>query len=565
MLYRLRLSYLLVLILLALPLLFPAHSQADGAAAGEGKAALESLTKEALSFFQPVTARITSLNGTTVTLDRGTEGGMRTGMRLQAFKEGAAFIHPVTKEALGRVELPVGEIEVTGASPAECTGRIIKGNPSDFQDAKGKIRGTKIRALFSQGNVEWLLGDSYYQLLKESGRFELIDTASQEIAAMKAEAEQKSADLIITLSSAETKVTQKLFRTDNAQPFSDKTVTIGPEYLKDLKASSGIFLPKDNEAILSFQLPYSARRIAMGDLDGDGNTDILVASGDKLRAYNPGVDLKPLWEITVPSTSDILWLDTTDLDKDKKDEIIITTIDSAANVASYIYGFRDSGFVIIAQAKDMFIRTLGNGLIGQAYSKGDGFEGEIFNLRISGGILAKTDPLSLPKGTDIYGFQLLSSPEGKKAALTVDENGFLGLYDDTGRLSWTAKEALGGSPLQFKREAPTIMVDRGTWSVKDRLLAVKGEVLAPWRRPLVSVTKSLGYKSSELRSICWNGITVEERSFLPDISGEITDYAIAGDKLVILSRPLFGIKAQNILKGENPFGTMLAIFSLSGR
>jgi hypothetical protein len=58
---------------------------------------------------------------------------------------------------------------------------------------------------------------------------------------------------------------------------------------------------------------------------------------------------------------------------------------------------------------------------------------------------------------------------------------------------------------------------------------------------------------------------MEERILVDDISGSLLDYAIAGDRLIVLCKPLFGLKAKNILKGENPVGDMLYIYSLKGQ
>ncbi|MFA5354856.1 MAG: hypothetical protein WC291_11560, partial [Thermodesulfovibrionales bacterium] len=116
--HRSRSRQLFTLIIFSFFVLFlsTAHSQQQTATPQEGKAALEALKAETLSFFEPVAAKIISVEGETVRIDRGSAGGLKTGMRLQAFKEGGAFIHPVTKEPLGNVELPLGEVEVTEAS-----------------------------------------------------------------------------------------------------------------------------------------------------------------------------------------------------------------------------------------------------------------------------------------------------------------------------------------------------------------------------------------------------------------------------------------------------------------
>jgi hypothetical protein len=50
-----------------------------------------------------------------------------------------------------------------------------------------------------------------------------------------------------------------------------------------------------------------------------------------------------------------------------------------------------------------------------------------------------------------------------------------------------------------------------------------------------------------------------------DIKGTLLDYAVAGDNIIVLSSPFLGIKFENILKGENPLGTELSIYSVKGR
>jgi hypothetical protein len=57
---------------------------------------------------------------------------------------------------------------------------------------------------------------------------------------------------------------------------------------------------------------------------------------------------------------------------------------------------------------------------------------------------------------------------------------------------------------------------------------------------------------------------MEESALVEGIPGAVQDYALAGDKLIVLSKPLFGIKFRNIMKGESPLGTMLYIYSLKG-
>lgn len=534
------------------------------------EASLNELKKEVLSYFEPVSGRVVSVDGNAVKIDIGTQKSLKTGMRLQAFKEGANFIHPVTKEPLGKIEIPIGSIEITSASANDSIGVIIKGRPEDFLNAKIKIAGTKIKILFAQGSVDWFLGDAYYQMLKDSGRFELIDTAADtdDISKIIAEAKLKGAEAALILQSQSftdhISLTQKLFWVNDSKQFSEKKVPVNIAYVNELRFKSGMFGPKEGEVLLSFQIPFASRHLTVGDFDGDNNPDIVLASGDMIRVYKPGVDLKLLWEFKVPSTGEILWLDTANKGKNKGDNILITSIKDG-DVTSFIFELRDSNFEEIYRLKDTFIRKLGSRIIAQGYSRRDGYDGSVFSLIFTDRGYKKGESLKLPEGINIYDFQPVVSSDGKQAILAWDDRGYLNLYNEKGIKIWASREDFGGFSAKFKRESPTVMVERGEWSVKDRILVKSNEILAPKRKPLLGVARGLGYKSSEIRSFWWNGVTVEERGLLEEIGGEILDYAVVGDRLIVISKPLFGMRFKNILRGESPFGTMLYIFSLKGR
>jgi hypothetical protein len=79
------------------------------------------------------------------------------------------------------------------------------------------------------------------------------------------------------------------------------------------------------------------------------------------------------------------------------------------------------------------------------------------------------------------------------------------------------------------------------------------------------MAKGMGYKNSRISSYWWNGFSMEERSFIEDVPGTLLDYALAGDKVIVLTSPFLGIKFENILKGENPLGSALYIYSVRGR
>ncbi len=108
------------------------------------------------------------------------------------------------------------------------------------------------------------------------------------------------------------------------------------------------------------------------------------------------------------------------------------------------------------------------------------------------------------------------------------------------------------------------LLTRGEWSMKDRLFLKNREVLVVKRIPLIEMVKGIGYKKSQIKNLWWNGLSMEEGVLIDNIKGSVLDYAVSGDKIIVLVSPTFGlgIKPENILKGENPLGSKLYIYSM---
>jgi hypothetical protein len=166
---------------------------------------------------------------------------------------------------------------------------------------------------------------------------------------------------------------------------------------------------------------------------------------------------------------------------------------------------------------------------------------------------------------NIFDFQILTASNGTRAFISWDEDGFLQLFNEKGVRLWMSRQDYGGATEKFKLDAPTIMLESGKWSVKSRIVSRYSEVLAVKRKPLFSYVKGIGYSGSEIRSFWWNGINLEERIFVEEVSGELLDFYLAGDRIYAIAKPLLGVNWKNILKGENPFGSTLYVFSTKGR
>ena len=535
------------------------------AAFGAEQDPITKLKDDTMAYFKPQSGKVVRLEGGKVFISIGEKEGLKPGMRLRVLREGAPFVHPVTKELLGNVEATVGKIEIKDVQAESSSGSLVEGEARAGDSIR--LSETKMRLFFCQDkSIDWYLADDFYRKLKSTGRLEMVDTAleTDDETKVLAEAKKAGAEVAVIVSGKEAdKTTQmrvRLYWVSDGMKFIDNGTTVDAGYAKELRFGEEFFAPQTGGAVTTFDLSFGARLIAAGDLYGDGRQEVLLSTGSDIRIYLPGADLRSMGEVKGSGKDDHLYLDTMDLNKDGKDEIIVTSMRNDA-VVSYVYVLEGSGFKKLWEG-NYFLRRLGDVLVAQAYS--DGFSGDIFIVKWDG-TFVKGDIIKTPKGINIYDFVPIEGESKEKVLFAYDDDGYLNLYDDKGTRLWRSRSSNGGFITTFKKQSPTIFAPEKVWSMKDRLVQTGREVFAVKRVPLAEMAKGLGYKKSEIRNYWWNGFSMEEGVLIDGVSGSIHDYTLAGDQLMVLASPFMGVKFGNILKGENPLGAVLYIYSVKGR
>jgi hypothetical protein len=525
------------------------------------------LAADTAAYFSPIVGTITHVEGKTVTMEFSEKEVPKAGMRLKVLREGEPFYHPVTKELIGKFEATVGSVEITDVQEDGAKGEIVEGEAKEGD--KVRISDVKVRLLFCQARkVGWSLADDYYRKLKATGKFEMVDTALETADEAKVldAAKKQGAQAAIILTSREsgkkTFLRERLYWVSDGKNFLDWETELPAGFDEGPKAGQEFFTPKAAEVLMKFDLPLGEQFVTMADVDGNGTQEIVLGTTNRISIYKFGTDLQPLWEMKGSAADDYLWVDAVDLNEDKRDEIVVTSMKNG-NVVSYIYGFNGSGFAKLWEG-NYFLRKMGGGLIAQAYSASEGFSGDVHHVTWKG-TFGLGDKITLPQGVNIYDFVYVEGPENQRLVLAYDGDGFLNLYDGTGARVWRSSSDAGGFNTTFKKQSTVVFRDAGEWTVKDRLISRGADVLAVQRVPLFGMAKGLGSKNSRINDYWWNGISMEESILLDNIAGNVLDYSLVGDKIAVLSRPLMGIKLGNILKGENPVGSVLSIYVVRGR
>ena len=531
--------------------------------------------KEAvLSFFTPAEGEVKSIENGIITASIDPNASLREGMRFKVVRKGTPFLHPVTKEPLGSLEENIGVAEVVGAGPQDFRLKVLGGAPVPGDVVR--ISKARVRLLFYQlEKVSWGLADEYYRILKESNRFELLSTESEKEELAMTEAKRLNADAVLILSQASEEnraiLKQSLLWGLDSKEFLQSGAVIESAALKELTLGEELFTPTQDVSV-NFKVPFGAELVAMADVDGDGTKELLMGMGRKVVFYSiKSMVLEPALggvEIKIKKGGELLRLEALDINSDGREEVIALTKDDK-EVFSFIYSYEDGKFKEMWDGK-LFLRPIEGKLYAQDYDPAEGFKGDIRGMAWENGKLAEkpgdnlTKEKKVPPGVDLYAFVLVSAG-GKRAILAFDKDSFLNLYDEEGVLVWRSGEGMGGFQKKYKREAPTAMVERGDWSFKDKIYAMGRDAFVVKRKPLTGVVQGIGYKESGIKMLKWNGLSVEVMDLVSEVPGTIYDFAMDGEKLLVLFSPPLGLELKKILQGESPIARYLSLYPLEGK
>ncbi len=537
----------------------------------------------ALSYFTPMEGTVDTQEGDTleVSLDGDTIAAM--GARFGIFRKGAPYLHPVTKQVIVQGETSVGTAEVTASGPGWATLVLINGEAGEGDVVR--VSSGKVKALFYQeAGVDWDIAEEYYFWLKDTGRFTLAETvpgkvSHEEIAAIASEWGTDIAIIVAPAGTpAEPQLRQTLMWVSDYKVFSVELAHIRPGELSTFKKGEEYFIPDKDIPTIEYRIPHTATLIAAGDIDGDGEQEILLAAGSSIHFFSAGASLEPAFKsrdevILKGKIGQIpVWLETVDLDRDGLDEILLS-VQRGRTTMSFIYEYKNGGFSQLWQGQG-FIRAIGRNLYTQSADPDGGMMGspEPLDWKQGG---QSTDQAAqaeqagqsgrIPEVSNIYNLAQVREQGQPLRYASFNKKGHLTMLTASGEVSWVSEQRYRPFNRDLPRETIAGAEEEEFWTINDRMIPVGNGVYAFRRVPRKTNIKidGLGYKKTVLMGIYVSGNDVKEGILIDNMRGNAIDFVVSGDRLYVLSESL-SINILNLFKGKKVFTSKLTVYLIRG-
>jgi TolB-like protein len=299
-------------------------------------------------------------------------------------------------------------------------------------------------------------------------------------------------------------------------------------------ASAGIWKSRNFKVFI--------KGLALGDVDGDGKTEVVFISDRRiyLHRFENRRFLK-IKEVAGERHQRFIGVDVADINGNGCAEIFVTSLKGAGQrLDSFVLEWDGNGFEPVTKEDPWYYRVIdsserGKILIGQKRRMDEPFVPGVYQLTWRDGQYRQQEPLTLPKGINVFGFALGDvMNNGQQMIVAFDKGDHIRLFTMSGEEQWQSDESYGGSMnyLEFSSHADGSDTDRLYLSqriyIRDLDRDGKNEVI------VASNQGSLGrlfarfrrFTSGHVASLSWGplGLTLTRQT--PKISGHISDCAI---------------------------------------
>ncbi len=589
-------------------------------AAGEFEQISQQLVAKLHKYFPQIRGTIVSVQDDTVFIDIGIEQEISAGAQFALLEEGIEITHPTTNEVLGTYEKQIGVLQVIDVREQFSVARILWQEP-EVRITQGTTIGgfpgkMKVALLSVENHTDTDVRKlaaytSFVQALHADARFTVFEEADIRTAALKA---GLSADIIpdkdvlaqleavlhphnflqlsfqsltdtllatITLFSSngekigsvqeimpESAVLQLSTEVLSHQ-FSQATAAVDTQQLALTQdpEQPPLKQKKQDRFWTSDFLRMKAHKIAVGDLIGDGENEMVVSTPTDLEIYEHGAmgekdGFFQVGKIEGYNDALILALGIGDINQNGRAEIFITTL-RTVSAEVRVFEYRDGKFREIWETKGIAMRIIHTPagktlLVGQKTTSSISMNfltGKLSVYMWDGNDYTRKERLNVPGRVDIFGFSLADvNKDGREEVLFYDRFDRIDMFRGAAR-QWRSRGAY--EPYKM------YLVRKGEDEKKGRQIPGRIELtrLGTDRDLRLILFKNLRqfkfikglplYNGSRLYIFRWNGETFVLEFTSEEFESYIVDYAVAdvdndGKQEVALA---------TVLKGDNFFKT----------
>jgi hypothetical protein len=201
------------------------------------------------------------------------------------------------------------------------------------------------------------------------------------------------------------------------------------------------------------------RALALGDLDGDGRAELVVADEGSVAVQraSEGGPLVPVEGAVYRPGGLIIAADVAPLRGTSRAQIVVVSVradEGRRGLTSRVLEWTPGSFQVVHESSGRYLRVVQVAgepwLLEQDAGEPEPFEREVRRLVWNGTRFNDGPHFRIPLGTSVFGLALMrlsGRPEPEVVVLTPDDR--LTVWTPRGQLLWTSGEPLGGSAVTF--------------------------------------------------------------------------------------------------------------------
>jgi hypothetical protein len=462
---------------LALGLVAPGPARAD--LLQDLGATFEQVARELAAAFPKAETRVTAVDGDTVRLAGAGVSALRPGLELAAYRKGEPFRNPLTGQIIGHSEQELAVVTVTAVEGDAAVARFAVTDPArtprvgdGARITAGRIPVAVLPTLGVQVSGETpqetsrLLASRFAALLDKTGRFLSMDPQRVlEVAEPRAGAPPSALEVAQKLK-APAVLHSRLVQAGRSRHLETAWISgsTGATLVSLRTPLAKAHYPprfaweQTPELERRQELDGPVRGLALGDLDGDGRPELVVADDRGLSVYraqeNAGLGL-----FTGPEprpSGQIVSLDAADLNGTGRAQVVVVEHRGGLGetVRSSVLEWTGGGFRPLYEVSGRYLRVLPAGqerwLVEQSVGQTEPFDTTVRRLVWDGRRYTEAVAMRVPNGVSLYGLALLrltGSAQPELVAIMPEDR--LAVFSAQGRRLWTSADSYGGGAITF--------------------------------------------------------------------------------------------------------------------